>query len=138
MNLIDLDVSIPHAKCSNHCYYCRCHLRMKMAEPPIYPPFPLLSSAVCLYFWDLQGQQHLQLPVEIENMEFSFEIMNFWWSYELFLTLNFKRIGVSFSCRVLLHSSNASKSIGNLMSFKIFALIPSLPLYWNRTKFTVR
>lgn len=54
------------------------------------------------------------------------------------LTLNLERIGVSLSCNDLLHNSNASKSIGNLMSFKTFALIPSLPLYWNRTKLTVK
>lgn len=44
-------------------------------------------------------------------------------------TLNFERIGVNFSCNDGLHNSNASKSIGNLMSFSTFALIPSLPLY---------
>lgn len=53
-------------------------------------------------------------------------------------TLNFDRIGVSFSCNDAEHNSNASKSIGNLISFKTLALIPSLPLYWNRTKFTVK
>lgn len=53
-------------------------------------------------------------------------------------TLNFDRIGVSSSWSCLLHNSNASKSIGNLISFNTFALIPSLPLYWNRTKFTVK
>lgn len=53
-------------------------------------------------------------------------------------TLNFNRIGVSLSCNDLLQSSNASKSIGNLISFKILALTPSLPLYWKRTKFTVK
>lgn len=44
-------------------------------------------------------------------------------------TLNFERIGANFSCSSLVQSSNTSKSIGNLMSFKTFALIPSLPLY---------
>lgn len=133
MNLIDLDVLTPHAKYSNHYYYYQYHPRMKMAMPPPYPL--LLLSLTCLCLSVSQGL-HLQFPVSSKNRT-RYE-NSFYYSRLSHHTLNFKRIGVSFSCKDLLHNSNASKSIGNLMSFKIFALIPSLPLYWNRTKFTVR
>lgn len=77
---------------------------------------------------DVFLMQHLQLPTKIVNKIYLFCI-NLYLNFYLILTLNFVLIGVNLLCNSGVQSSNASKSMENLTSFKTFALIPSFPLY---------